>query len=40
MKKAQLSVDLLKKYDQGIVYNYSDYPTKDNCAFFINFLIF
>ena len=33
MEKTQISVELLKKYDQGIVYNYSDYPTKDNWSY-------
>ena len=30
MKKRLLDANLLKKYNQDLVYNYAEYPTKDN----------
>ena len=33
MKKTLLNANLLKKYHQELVYNYSEYPTKDNWSY-------
>ena len=33
MKKSLLNANLLKKYHQELVYNYSEYPTKDNWSY-------
>jgi len=33
MKKITLSANLIKKYHQDLVYNYSEYPTKDHWSF-------
>ena len=33
MKKSLLNADLLKKYHQDIVFNYDDYPAKDNWSY-------
>ena len=29
MEKTKINADLIKKYHQDLVYNYSEYPTKD-----------
>ena len=33
MKRSLLNANLLKKYHQELVYNYSEYPTKDNWSY-------
>ena len=33
MEKNLLNANLLKKYHQDLVYNYSEYPTKDNWSY-------
>ena len=33
MEKSLLNASLLKKYNQELVYNYSEYPTKDNWSY-------
>ena len=33
MKKTKLNANLIKKYHQELVYNYSEYPTKDNWSY-------
>ena len=33
MKKIALNANLIKKYHQDLVYNYSEYPTKDHWSF-------
>ena len=33
MKKSKLNADLIKKYHQDLVFNYSEYPTKDHWSF-------
>ena len=30
MKNTKVNGDLIKKYHEDLVYNYSEYPTKDN----------
>ena len=33
MKKTSLNANLIKKYHQDLVFNYSEYPTKDHWKF-------
>ena len=33
MKKETLNANLIKKYHQDLVFNYSEYPTKDHWKF-------
>tara|TARA_B100000029_G_scaffold514236_1_gene616302 strand:- start:705 stop:2132 length:1428 start_codon:yes stop_codon:yes gene_type:complete len=36
MKKSKLSADIVKKYHQELVFNYSEYPTKNNWSYQFN----
>ena len=33
MEEKKLTADLIKKYHQELIYNYTDYPTKDNWSY-------
>ena len=36
MSKIELNADLIKKYHQELVFNYSEYPTKNNWDYKFN----
>ena len=36
MNRTKLNADLIKKYHQELVYNYSEYPTKNNWSYEFN----
>ena len=36
MEKTALNANLIKKYHQDLVFNYSEYPTKDHWSFDFN----
>ena len=36
MSKIKLNADIIKKYHQELVFNYSEYPTKNNWSYQFN----